>query len=59
MESTPKNETQLSHINEAGNPAMVNVGAKKVTARSATARARIALTPEIMALIEHGHASSI
>jgi cyclic pyranopterin phosphate synthase len=34
---------KLTHLNEAGQPAMVNVGQKAVTARLARARARVRL----------------
>lgn len=39
---------KLSHIDRSGSPRMVNVGGKKVTERSATARARVWLGPQIM-----------
>ena len=39
---------KLSHVDPTGSPRMVNVGGKKVTERSATARARVWLGPDIM-----------
>ncbi|GAB3989286.1 cyclic pyranopterin monophosphate synthase MoaC [Spirosoma daeguense] len=38
----------FSHLNEEGNPAMVDVGAKTVTRRTARAQTVVALGPEIM-----------
>ncbi len=49
-DSAPK----LTHLNEAGQPAMVNVGAKAVTARVARARARVRLGADILALVQAG-----
>jgi cyclic pyranopterin monophosphate synthase len=43
---------KFSHIDAAGNPMMVDVGTKAVTARSATAQCRIALPPEILDLLQ-------
>jgi len=43
----------FSHLDESGRPAMVNVGAKKVTQRSATARAVVELPPEVLAQLEN------
>ena len=39
---------KLTHVDPSGSPRMVNVGGKKVTDRSATARARVWLGPVIM-----------
>ncbi len=47
---TPK----LTHLNDAGQPAMVNVGPKAVTARVARARARVRLGATIVALVQAG-----
>jgi cyclic pyranopterin phosphate synthase len=38
---------QLSHVDAAGRPAMVDIGAKAVTARTATAECRVAFPPEV------------
>jgi cyclic pyranopterin monophosphate synthase len=46
----------FSHFDEAGNAAMVDVSAKPVTDRSATARARVAMRPETAAMIREGTA---
>ena len=43
---------EFSHLDEEGRPAMVNVGGKKATRRSATARALVALPPEVLAQFE-------
>lgn len=42
----------LSHVDDSGNPCMVDVSAKAVTTRSATATARIILPPFVFALLE-------
>ncbi len=49
-------EAGLTHFDAAGRAAMVDVGDKPVTQRSATARARVAMRPETLALIERGDA---
>jgi len=41
--------TQFSHIDKDNQPKMVNVGAKKITKRTATAEALMFLGPEIIA----------
>ena len=38
----------FTHLNEAGNPAMVDVGGKAVSRRTARARSIVALGPDIM-----------
>ncbi len=48
--------TGFSHFDAAGNAAMVDVSAKPVTDRSATARARVAMRPETAAMIREGTA---
>ncbi len=48
--------SKLSHIDEKGEARMVDVSAKDVTARSATARARVEMKPETVALITAGTA---
>ena len=45
---------RLTHLNAAGQPAMVNVGEKPVTARLARARARVRLGADILALVQAG-----
>ncbi|RZK21537.1 MAG: cyclic pyranopterin monophosphate synthase MoaC [Hymenobacter sp.] len=45
---------KLTHLNEAGQPAMVNVGGKAVTARLARARARVRVGADILALVQAG-----
>jgi len=45
----------LTHFDEAGRAAMVDVGAKPETVREATARGRIVMAPATLALIEAGH----
>ncbi len=44
----------LSHIDAKGQPAMVNVGAKAVTRRTAHAVAIVSLPPELAALLSDG-----
>ena len=48
--------TRLSHIDASGAAHMVDVSDKAVTARSATARARIEMLPQTLALIREGTA---
>jgi cyclic pyranopterin phosphate synthase len=43
---------KFSHIDSSGNPSMVDVGGKQVTARSATARCTIELPAEVIEQIE-------
>ena len=45
---------ELSHLDAAGNARMVEVGTKPETARSATARGRIAMSGEALAAIRDG-----
>ena len=46
---------RLSHIDASGGAKMVDVSAKDATAREATARGRITMRPETLALIQsHG-----
>ena len=45
---------KLTHLNDAGQPAMVNVGGKAVTARLARARARVRVGADILALVQAG-----
>ena len=44
----------LTHLNAAGQAAMVDVGAKTATARVARARARVRLGTDILALVQAG-----
>jgi cyclic pyranopterin phosphate synthase len=53
---TTKAGEQLTHFDAAGHAAMVDVSGKAETSRSATARARITMKPETLALIESGQA---
>jgi cyclic pyranopterin phosphate synthase len=46
--------TSLSHIDETGRARMVDVSAKDDTVREATARGRITMRPETLALVERG-----
>ena len=46
----------LTHLDAAGNAHMVDVTAKDVTSRSATARARVLMKPETLALVMSGAA---
>ena len=46
----------FSHFDPRGNAAMVDVGAKPVTERTATTRARVAMLPATAALIRSGGA---
>ena len=48
--------TGFSHFDAGGNAVMVDVSAKPVTDRSATARARVAMRPETAAMIREGTA---
>jgi cyclic pyranopterin phosphate synthase len=48
--------SDLTHFDARGNAAMVDVTAKSVTDRSATARARVVMQPETLALILRGDA---
>lgn len=45
---------QLTHLNAAGQPAMVDVGAKTPTHRLARARSRVVLGSDILALVQAG-----
>ena len=47
---------KLSHLDAQGNAHMVDVSAKDVTRRSATAKARVEMLPETLALILDGKA---
>jgi cyclic pyranopterin phosphate synthase len=49
----------LSHVDERGQPCMVDVSNKAVTARSATASARVVLPPHVFALIERRESGGV
>ncbi|QKJ31538.1 cyclic pyranopterin monophosphate synthase MoaC [Mucilaginibacter mali] len=44
----------FTHLNEQGNPTMVNVAEKQVSTRTATARSIVALPPEVLAHLTDG-----
>lgn len=44
----------LTHLDDAGRPRMVDVGAKDVTARVATAEGRVMMSADAFALVEAG-----
>jgi cyclic pyranopterin monophosphate synthase len=46
----------FTHFDQAGNAVMVDVSAKAVTPRTATARARVAMAAETLAMIQQGTA---
>jgi cyclic pyranopterin phosphate synthase len=46
----------FTHFDQAGNAAMVDVSAKAVTARTATARARVVMAAATLAMIQQGSA---
>jgi cyclic pyranopterin monophosphate synthase len=48
--------SQLTHLDAAGNAHMVDVSAKDVTVRSATAKAIVEMEPETLSLILEGKA---
>ena len=48
-------EDGLSHLDERGHARMVDVSGKAVTAREATARGRVLMRPETLALIVEGN----
>jgi cyclic pyranopterin phosphate synthase len=48
--------SKLTHLDEQGRARMVDVSAKDVTRREATARGRITMMPETLATITEGHA---
>lgn len=47
-------ENPLTHLNERGEARMVDVTAKDVTTRSATARCRVTISSEVAALLQAG-----
>ncbi len=46
----------LTHFDQAGNAAMVDVSGKAITVREATARARVVMQPATLAMIQAGTA---
>lgn len=46
--------TKLTHLDDAGNAAMVDISAKAATVRQATAEGRITMSPEALTAIEAG-----
>ncbi len=50
-------ESPLSHVDAAGRARMVDVTAKEITQREATARARVLMRPETLRLIREGRAA--
>jgi cyclic pyranopterin monophosphate synthase len=48
--------SKLTHLDALGNAHMVDVSAKDITTRNATARARVLMLPETLALITSGTA---
>ena len=48
-QAMPPAKPDLTHVDPAGRPAMVDVGDKAVTDRSATAECRVAFPPEVAA----------
>jgi cyclic pyranopterin phosphate synthase len=48
---SPLVEPRLTHVDEAGAARMVDVSAKPVTAREATAAGRVLVSPEVVALL--------
>ncbi len=47
-------DKKFSHLDEAGNPSMVDVGAKKATRRTARAQSIVVLSEEILQKLEAG-----
>src|SRR3546814_18410287 len=47
-------EPRLSHLDDHGNARMVDVSSKDVTSRQATARGRVVMRPETLAMIVEG-----
>jgi cyclic pyranopterin phosphate synthase len=50
--STPLRQAALSHVDEARQPRMVDIGAKPATQRTATARARVVFPAEVAAVLQ-------
>lgn len=56
MTDLPPLPPSLSHLDEQGRARMVDVSAKDVTAREATARGRVVMDPATLAMIVEGRA---
>jgi cyclic pyranopterin phosphate synthase len=54
---SPEREPKLSHVDESGRPRMVDVSEKAETAREATAKGRVYMSAETLALITSGKAA--
>ena len=52
----PDAQQSLSHVDERGHARMVDVSAKDVTSREATARGRVVMQPETLAMMVEGRA---
>ncbi|MCA9847232.1 MAG: cyclic pyranopterin monophosphate synthase MoaC [Dehalococcoidia bacterium] len=52
----PDAPQRLSHVDERGHARMVDVSAKDVTSREATARGRVVMQPETLSMIVEGRA---
>ena len=50
-QSGPEDRPRLTHVDERGAARMVDVGAKDVTARTATASGRVLVSPDVVALL--------
>ena len=53
-----ENQSSFSHLDEAGNPSMVDVGTKSITARIARARSCMLVGEEILQHLEQGEIQS-
>ncbi|WP_394347169.1 cyclic pyranopterin monophosphate synthase MoaC [Mucilaginibacter psychrotolerans] len=51
-------ESKITHLDKQGNPTMVDVSAKQVTHRTATAQSIVALPPEVLQLLADGELQS-
>ena len=47
------NDKKLTHIDQEGNPTMVDVGDKQITVRNAQARSVVVLPPEVMQQVKN------
>lgn len=56
MANPNSDELRLSHLDEHGHARMVDVSAKDVTSRQATARGRVVMQPATLAMILEGRA---
>jgi cyclic pyranopterin phosphate synthase len=51
----PERPPRLTHLDDAGNARMVDVGAKPETERVARARARVRMSPDSARAVQHGN----